>query len=531
MASITKSKRLPVGSTYGEPVHAPKILGADVELGNCIRGTNAPGGTGREASRELLREIPGILTPGSPNNPQDWGRKFLATNGGCAYIDSDHLEIALPETFSAYEHVAQWRAMLELVRAATTQVNRRLPLGSSAQVLANCTDGLGHSYGSHVNVLLTRTAWDNIFSRRPHYLGFLAAFQTSSIVYTGQGKVGSENGSPHANFQLSQRADFLETVVGIDTMVHRSLVNSRDEPLCGSGSTAQPHLARLHVIFYDSTLCQVATLLRVGTLQMIAAMIEAERVNPSLALDDPLEALCKWSRDPSLSIRVRTTRGARLSAVELQFRFLEEAKRFADAGGFLNIVPEAERLLAVWEETLLALRARDFPTLGRKLDWVLKLQLLRRVLDQRPDLTWQSAELKHLDQLYASLSETDGLFWAHERNGQVDQVVTEQAITRACMEPPADTRAWTRAQLLRRAGAERVDHVDWDRVALTDKRNNQWSCEPHVIHLPSPFGSTEAANRAHFRQHQEFDDLLEALDSVDDVSPAIPADEEPFRKF
>mgnify|MGYP000615072306 CR=1 FL=1 len=51
-------------------------------------------------------------------NPQDWGRKFLATNGGCIYIDSNHLEICLPEVRRALEHVAAWHAMLRIARAA-----------------------------------------------------------------------------------------------------------------------------------------------------------------------------------------------------------------------------------------------------------------------------------------------------------------------------------------------------------------------------------------------------------------------------
>jgi proteasome accessory factor A len=333
--------------------------------------------------------------------------------------------------------------------------------------------------------------------------------------------VGSENGQPITDFQLSQRADFLETVVGIDTMVHRSVVNSRDESLCGSGLAGQKGLARLHVIFFDSTLCQVATLLRVGTLQMVVAMIEAGRVNPTLALDDPLEALGRWSRDPSLSARARTTAGSELTAIQLQCRFLEEARRFAASGGFVDVVPDAERLLALWEETLDQLQAHNFPALSRKLDWVLKLQLLRRVLDRNPGLTWQSPALKHLDQLYASLSDTDGLFWACERSGQVDRVVSDEAIQRAIQEPPVDTRAWTRAHLLRRVPSALVELIDWDRVHISEERDRgQWTSRARVVRLPVPFGSTRIVNGKHFGEHNRLDDLLEAL-GTDEIPTTI----------
>lgn len=138
----------------------PKVLGADVELGNFILGDEAPCGTGAAASRRLLDEVRGAvsgLVPapasnhpgwnGRPDvNPQDIGRRFLPTNGGCVYIDMDHLEVALPETTTAHDHVAHWRAMLLLAREAAACANRRLRDGLHIEVVANNSDGLGHSY-------------------------------------------------------------------------------------------------------------------------------------------------------------------------------------------------------------------------------------------------------------------------------------------------------------------------------------------------------------------------------------------------
>src|SRR5207245_816604 len=105
--------------------------------------------------------------------------------------------------------------------------------GQRIHVLVNNSDGRGNAYGSHLNFLVTRRAWDNIFERKLHHMLYLASFQVSSIVYTGQGKVGSENGMPAVAFQLSQRADFFETLTGMQTTHERPIVNSRDEALCG----------------------------------------------------------------------------------------------------------------------------------------------------------------------------------------------------------------------------------------------------------------------------------------------------------
>ena len=97
-----------------------------------------------------------------------------------------------------------------------------------------------------------------------------------------------------------------------------------------------------------------------------------------------------WSHDPTLRSQARTASGDILTAVALQRRFLDEAKRFADLGGFERVVPRAAEILALWEETLRLLEARDFARLSSRIDWVLKLAVLQRVIDGRPNLAWDT---------------------------------------------------------------------------------------------------------------------------------------------
>ena len=88
----------------------------------------------------------------------------------------------------------------------------------------------------------------------------------------------------------------------MQTTFNRPIVNSRDEALCGGREVPEGPagtMARLHVIFYDSTLCDGANFLKVGALQILLAMIEAEKMNPHLLLDDPVSAVRAWSRTPS----------------------------------------------------------------------------------------------------------------------------------------------------------------------------------------------------------------------------------------
>jgi len=534
----------------------PKLIGADVELGNFFLGLERPGGTAYEASRALLAEIEGFpRTPslevfppcavgprgyghntslgsysgcqdrlrenrrGSSYDSQDWGRKFLALNGGCAYVDLNHLELCTPEVGNSWNFTAAWHAMLRIARRALQAANDNQPPGRRIQVHVNNSDGQGNSYGSHLNFLITRRTWDNIFERKLHQLLFLASYQVSSIVFTGQGKVGSEHGEPETAFQLSQRADFFKTLVGTQTTFDRPIVNSRDEALCGrkpylqsAASPASVDLARLHVIFFDSTLCHVSTLLKVGVMQILLAQIEREQVNPSLILDDPIDAVKRWSRDPALAWRARMASGKRLTAVELQMLFLEDAKKFAEQGGCEGVVPGAAEILALWEDTLRKLQAGDFASLAPRLDWVLKRRTLERALEQRPNLDWASPQIKHLDHLYSSLDESEGLYWACERAGAVEKVVSDSEIEWFTAHAPEDTRAWGRAMLLRRVGAEGIDEVDWDFIRFRFRDRGWFTCRR--LEMADPLGFTRELAEPVFKREKHIDELVDALESL-----------------
>ena len=530
------------------PPRVLKVSGADIELGNFVVRSDDPGCSCREASRALLAEIKGLPRRelyrynSQPTNwqsvvygarpvgggalhqgcsfddhdlPQDWGRKFLAENGGCVYIDLDHLELCIPEVTNAWDHVAATHAMYRIARSALLSANEKQRGDSKIQALVNNSDGQGNSYGSPISFLLTRRSFENIFSRKSVDLPYLASFQVSSLIYTGQGKVGSENGSLQAAYQLSQRADFFESLTSLPTTYRRGIVNSRDEALCGAtGYTMQPDsYARLHSIFFDSTLAQGSTLLKVGVMQIILAMIEAEQRNASLVLDDPVEAVVQISQDVELKNCVPLASGKRLTAIELQELFLQDARRFADEVGFDGIVPRASEILDLWEDTLAKLRAGDVHLLAPRLDWVLKLMTLERTLDRRPQLNWGSPELKVLDLVYSSLDD-DGLFWSYQKTGFTEVFVDDQRIEELTETPPDDTRAWTRAMLLRCAGDDVIDTVDWDVISFRLRGPRYWPVT-RKISLGTPLALTRADSESIFRRCEN---LAEVLDSINVAS-------------
>lgn len=564
------------GRAGKKPRRVVKLCGGDVELGNFIQGLQRPQGTGSEAAHALLREIRGFPRSagrtacqcaacraarearteqaasggsggyrsgygysgygygdygdwgGNPGggygyysgygsasfDPQDWGRRFLAENGGCCYIDLGHLEICLPEVRSAYDWVAAWHAMLRIARGAMQAANAKLPEGQRIVVLANNSDGRGNSYGSHVNVLLTEDTWEGIFHRKLYPMLYLAAYQVSSIVFTGQGKVGSENGAPPVAFQLSQRMDFMETLTGIATTVQRPLVNSRDEALCGTWSYRNdgpdaPRYRRLHCIFYDSNLAHVACLLKIGVLQIVLALLEAGKAKGRLMLDDPVEAGPLYSHDPTLRARARLADGRLVTAIELQRLFLEEAEQFVASGECEETVPRAGEIFALWADTLERLEHSDWDVLSGRLDWVLKREILEGTLARNRNLDWDSPELQYLDQLYASLDENEGLYWAYEQDGFVERVVDETTIARFTVEPPEDTRAWTRAMLLRTLDADDIDTCDWDRMVAWG-RVGRSGISRQTIHLANPLHYTRAQMEGLFASG-DAELILEAL--------------------
>ncbi|MBW2389296.1 MAG: proteasome accessory factor PafA2 family protein [Deltaproteobacteria bacterium] len=168
------------------PRRVAKICGSDYELANFVLNDEDRDGTGHQASRALLEKIEGkspaarwsgtgsgswgsgsgsysvqegssgvvytdytnytsYASAYSGTDAQDWGRKYHE-NGGCTYIDLCHLEICIPEVRSAWDHVAANRAMLEIAARAQASLNAELPEDRRIEVLANNSDGRGHSY-------------------------------------------------------------------------------------------------------------------------------------------------------------------------------------------------------------------------------------------------------------------------------------------------------------------------------------------------------------------------------------------------
>src|SRR5438067_177995 len=140
----------------------------------------------------------------------------VLTNGARYYVDHAHPELSTPECADPRSCVVYDRAAEKILQRSMAAANRTLPPGQEIVVYKNNSDRKGNSYGCHENYLMDRTV---PFSRivqhvMPHFV--------SRQIYTGAGKVGSEVAHDQdVPFQLTQRADFFEEEVGLETTLKR----------------------------------------------------------------------------------------------------------------------------------------------------------------------------------------------------------------------------------------------------------------------------------------------------------------------
>ncbi len=378
----------------------------------------------------------------------------VLTNGARYYVDHAHPEYSTPECADALELVCADKAG-ERVLARSMQAARRiLPEGQEIVVYKNNSDGKGNSYGTHENYLVDRSV--PFASLVRHLLPWFVTRQ----VFTGAGKLGAENGANPVAFQISQRADFFEEEVGLETTLKRPIVNTRDEP------HADPQkYRRLHVIAGDANLCEIATYLKVGTTAIVLALIEDDFVDKDLSVVGPVAAMRVVSHDPTCRAPIELADGGTCTAVELQWEFLRLAQKYFDETGFEACGGETvgRDVLHRWEAVLGALE-RDPSTLDGRLDWVTKLNLLRAYVE-RDRLSWDDSKLSLLDLQYHDIRPDRSLYERLVRAGKVERLVEEADVTTAMTEPPSTTRAFFRGRCLAR-WPDAIVAANWDSLIL-----------------------------------------------------------------
>ena len=230
-------------------------------------------------------------------------------------------------------------------------------------------------------------------------------------------------------------------------------------------------------------------------------MIENKVLAPDLAIADPVAELKAVSHDPSLTHLIRLRDGRRLTALDLQWAYLERARAFVDVATAPTTM--TEDVLARWESVLDRL-GRDPMLCADELDWVAKLRLLEGYRE-RESLGWASPKLQLVDLQYSDVRPEKGLYHRLVARGSMQRLLTDDEVTRAMTEPPDDTRAYFRGRCLAKYAAE-VVAASWDSVIFDVGRES-------LVRVPmmEPERGTKAHVGALFDRCPSAKDLLEAL--------------------
>src|ERR671918_841238 len=395
-----------------------------------------------------LRDARGFDRAPAETTPEDDSGlvNIILPNGSRYYVDHAHPEYSSPECSNARDCVIWDKAGERILEDSIDAGEALVPDGEKVFIYKNNSDGKGNSYGCHENYLVDRKV------PFPILVNHLIPFFVSRQVFTGAGKVGAENGTEAVDYQISQRADFFEVEVGLETTFKRPIINTRDEP------HANPELyRRLHVIVGDANMSEISTYLKMGTTSLLLRMIEDEFL-PDLSLDGPVQALHEVSWDPTVRTTVRLADGRTATAIHLQWEYLDHAKRWTkeheDTADNAVVLERWERVLEGLEEDPLALH--------RELDWVAEHRLVG-AYRERDGLAWDDPKLALIDLQYHDVRRDRGLYHRLAESGNVERLVPEAEVERAMRKPPEDTRAFFRGGCIRRY-PDAIVAASWDSV-------------------------------------------------------------------
>ncbi|RSX53120.1 ligase [Bifidobacterium goeldii] len=381
----------------------------------------------------------------------------IAPNGGRMYVDHAHPEYSAPETVDPFEAVRYDHAGDLLMQQAAEQASAR---GDTPIVLhRNNVDGKGASWGTHENYMMARSVpFDAVVALMiPHFV--------SRQIYTGSGRVGIGERSETAGYQLSQRADYIGTTIGLQTTFDRPIINTRDE----SHSTSQ--YRRLHVIVGDGNRMDVPQVLKLGVTSMLLWLLETANKDgydlqpllDTITLADPVAAMHTVSHDLTLSAPLPLLGGGETTAWIIQVKLRAAVYEVAAAAYGTDTRGEpawpdksTASIMAMWGQALADVatvrHADDDARLtlqseASRLEWLMKWQLLER-LRRRRSMSWSDPRLAAVDLAWAAVDPTKSVF--EKVRSRTERTNTDDDVRTAAHTAPDTTRAWLRAAIVNR---------------------------------------------------------------------------------
>jgi len=447
---------VPGHPTMNAMVTSSQIVNSYARLSGLDKGLHARWDYDRESP---LRDARGFdqsrsdADPSQLTDDQELGlENIILTNGARLYVDHAHPEYSSPEVTNPRD-AALWDKAGELVMHQAAMHAPKFD-GNQIKLYKNNVDNKGASYGTHENYLMARqTPFSNI-------VRLLTPFFVSRQIFTGAGRLGRGQEGQVKEFQISQRADYFEAEVGLETTLKRPIINTRDEP------HADPEkYRRLHVIVGDANMSEKATMLKMGTTSLVLALIEAgfdDFVPFELAA--PITAMSQVSYDTSLQQVLTMANGTAMRAIDIQYKFLETIRGFL----YSQSGPDSQtvEILELWQQTLDSLNDPEsrFTVAAGYVDWVAKYALMQGYRE-RDGLDWDSPRLGVIDLQYSDIDPDRGIALKLMNRGSLDTLFTREQVQRAVSDPPTDTRAYFRGECVRRY-PQNVAAASWDSIVF-----------------------------------------------------------------
>jgi proteasome accessory factor A len=273
-------------------------------------------------------------------------------------------------------------------------------------------------------------------------------------------------GAESVPYQISQRADFIQTDIYEWVQFNRALINARDEPLAD-----YRRFRRLHLLLGDSNLLPFANALKVGTTALMLDLLEADAL-PEIALHEPVCAMRKLSHQPHEPWKVELADRSEMPALDILEEFLAAA-----SSGKIDLDEDGRWTIDAWRFALDQLRHDPAALIG-KLDWVTKKFLLESFIEAEK-INWRDAWLESLDLEYHQLNPAKSLLAGLPGTALMQQGLPGLAKRDFFVQPPPNTRANLRSEAMRTILHKKLSYViDWDLIYIGEGKQ---------IHLDDPF--------------------------------------------
>lgn len=441
----------------------------------------------------------------SAGHRQRWGYSGYVLPNGCRfYVDMTHPEYSTPEVSNPRDIVIAQKAgdwITEQCRKRAEQKIRqeRNDPDFDLRMYRNNSDGKGNSYAGHENYSLSPWLFNNVLRyemaevesvkngrsgkermfipKKSLYTDVVLRFLVTRQIISGAGKVGMENEYGHSvhsvPYQISARADFMICDIGGSTVMHRPIINTRDQPH-GDHTIVR----RLHLIMGDSNMSELSIYMKFGITALFFMMLEEGSIQTSsdailLPLENATAAYHAVSHDLTLRRPLNLKWGYTTTALETQWQF----QALADAFVRRNRMPAIwHDVVAKWAGILNGLQGtnRAKHELAGHLDWVIKERELR-IFSRQTGAEFGGLKCADFALGYHAIDTENCLYdWLLKR-GRIMRIVTDEDVMHGVTHPPEDTRAWLRGELLTRYPKDLTD-IGWSHAQFI---NDQCITFPH----------------------------------------------------